>query len=689
MGLSFRKGLRFGPIRINLSKGGIGVSAGVKGLRIGTGPRGNYVSAGAHGVYYRKTFGQRRPSAAGSGPPNATPAAVAVTTGRRRLLPIVVIVGIIFVGALALGGATQTTMAIVANAVFVLCLCAFFADRKRVNRTAGLVGGVWFKADGDSTAEFLIAPTNNPAAIQKMISLAGDELRAGLKVETAVMIEAMIGTILLDWRGVTRDGQALPFSPDNIRLLLSESEQVRDFIADKAMELAEEDETPSASLSPRELVERPKPVVIDTTAIPPEDDVHEPRASLAEVHARQSQMHHVSSAQFNDFRLPTADLLNPPVEQQGNRSRHLPIRSIIDSEAWMLAAGHLRLPFILGCDSNNYPVIADLSELPHILIAGTTGTGKSVCIDGIVVSLLFACSPARLRFVMFDLWQTQLHIYNGLPHLVIPVVTAPNKVLLACRWVLAEAERRSHTFAAVGADDIEGFNARATGLHNSDNPAGNLGAPDVMPHIVVVIDELAGLLAAAPDVGLVIAGVAKNGRAAGIHLVLATQNATPHVMSSSLAFNIPARIALRVASKGESRFILDENGAEALHGAGDMLFKRPNAHQRRVQGMLVEDDELRRIVDFVSSQASPAFDTGIDSVMPQHEVSEEDEELIEKCLEVIRQEKRASTSLLQRRLRLGYTRAARIVDILEQRGILGPGEGAEPREILVDLDRTV
>jgi S-DNA-T family DNA segregation ATPase FtsK/SpoIIIE len=221
--------------------------------------------------------------------------------------------------------------------------------------------------------------------------------------------------------------------------------------------------------------------------------------------------------------------------------------------------------------------------------------------------------------------------------------------------------------------------------------------PDRMPYVVIIIDELADLMQTAPaDVESAIARITQMARAAGIHLIVATQTPRADVITGVIKANIPSRIAFQVASKIDSRVILDENGADRLLGQGDMLYLPPSTSRLiRAQGVLVTDDEIHRLVEFVSAQSPPTFDTSMQdklqstSTMDDEDVTDEDEELVEKCLEIIRQEKRASTSLLQRRLRLGYTRAARIVDILEQRGILGPGEGAKPREILVDLDAAV
>jgi len=314
-----------------------------------------------------------------------------------------------------------------------------------------------------------------------------------------------------------------------------------------------------------------------------------------------------------------------------------------------------------------------------------------------------------------------MQVYNSLPHLFIPVVTDPKKVLLALRWLIEEMERRYKVFARVGVRNITSFNARpakktqkeldegtgeagmapaktkGAGKEPMQVPRENeLSIPDRMPYIVVIIDELADLMQTAPaDVESAIARITQMARAAGIHLVVATQTPRADVITGVIKANIPSRIAFQVASKIDSRVILDENGADRLLGQGDMLYLPPSTSRLiRAQGVLVTDDEIRRLVEFVSSQSAPSFDAAVEEKLqsgsaPAEDVSDEDEELVEKCLEIIRQEKRASTSLLQRRLRLGYTRAARIVDILEQRGILGPGEGAKPREILVDLDAAV
>jgi S-DNA-T family DNA segregation ATPase FtsK/SpoIIIE len=407
------------------------------------------------------------------------------------------------------------------------------------------------------------------------------------------------------------------------------------------------------------------------------------------------------------------------IELANTRKVKVTLRELLQSQDWEEAKTKSKLPLALGKDVYGKTIIADLAQMPHLLVAGTTGSGKSVCINALVASMIFRFTPEELRFIMIDPKVVEMQVYNALPHLVIPVVTDPKKVLLALRWVIDEMEKRYKIFAAAGVRNITSFNGRPAKKTQKELDAaagtGDLGPgsstpateikvprdddliiPDRMPYIVIIIDELADLMQTAPaDVESAIARITQMARAAGIHLIVATQTPRADVITGVIKANIPSRIAFQVASKIDSRVILDENGADRLLGQGDMLYLPPSTSRLiRAQGVLVTDEEIHRLVEFVSAQSPPSFDLSVQdklelSTMSAEEVTEEDEELVEKCLEIIRQEKRASTSLLQRRLRLGYTRAARIVDILEQRGILGPGEGAKPREILVDLDATV
>ena len=392
-------------------------------------------------------------------------------------------------------------------------------------------------------------------------------------------------------------------------------------------------------------------------------------------------------------------------------------RNIIDSPEWKKSKA--KIPLALGKDVYGKPIVADLSEMPHLLIAGATGSGKSVCINSIVASLLFRFSPEELRFVMIDPKVVELQIYNGLPHLAAPVVHDPKKVTLALKWVVNEMEKRYQIFAKVGARNIAGFNSRSKKKPEKtaqpelplDEGEGfavemdqeisvprdeEIEIPEKLSYIVVIIDELADLmLMAKNDVENSIARITQMARAAGIHCIVATQRPSVDVITGVIKANIPARIAFQVAAKVDSRTILDAMGADKLLGKGDMLFLPPGtSNLRRVQGCLVTDDEINRIVEIVNNQAKPSYDKDMERQLETPAPGnggngggiDEDEDLIQQCIEVIRVEQKASVSLMQRRLRLGYTRAARIMDEIEDRGLVGPSRGAEPREILFDIE---
>ncbi|RFC41987.1 MAG: S-DNA-T family [Verrucomicrobia bacterium] len=473
------------------------------------------------------------------------------------------------------------------------------------------------------------------------------------------------------------------------------------------------------------------------------------------------------------------------IEIANSKKQKVTLRELFESDDF--STSKAKIPIALGKDVYGKTIIGDLAGMPHGLVAGTTGSGKSVCINAIIASILYKFTPQELRFIMIDPKVVEMQMYNALPHLVVPVVTDPKKVLLALRWAVDEMEKRYAIFAKTGVRNIASFNDRpkpksqkeldderkrlqpelfdaegnpkveppkpapnaATAEHAPEDGSGallepvdleenialshgtdqppnspedemeppveelsseeritrmttikvprdkELQIPDRMPFIVIIVDELADLMQTAPaDVESAIARITQKARAAGIHMIIATQTPRADVITGVIKANVPCRVAFQVASALDSRVILDENGAEKLLGQGDMLYRPPGTSRMiRAQGVLVTDEEVKRLVDFASAQSVPVFENSIHKRLEsngedgEEDVSDEDEELVEKCLEVIRQEKKASTSLFQRRLRLGYTRAARILDILETRGYVGPGEGIKPREILVDTDR--
>jgi S-DNA-T family DNA segregation ATPase FtsK/SpoIIIE len=490
--------------------------------------------------------------------------------------------------------------------------------------------------------------------------------------------------------------------------------------------LAEHDPEGRGGADPTEL-QRVQQTLIDTLgqfgiAVAPGDITKGPTITRYEVYpAKGVRVDKIVSLERDLARATRAERINilapipgkdtVGIELANSRKVTVTLRELLESTDWEEAKTRGRIPLALGKDVYGKAIITDLAQMPHLLVAGTTGAGKSVCINALIASMLFRFTPEEMRFIMIDPKVVELQHYNALPHLAFPVVTDPKKVLLALRWLIDEMERRYKIFARVGVRNIVSFNARPK--KKSDVDVANavesehtneikvpreheIPIPEKIPYIVVVIDELADLMQTTPaDVESAIARITQMARAAGIHLIVATQTPRADVITGVIKANIPSRIAFQVASKIDSRVILDENGADRLLGQGDMLYLPPSASRLiRAQGVLVTDEEIRKLVEFVSKQGQPKFDPSMQEKLQaaassSEEVTDEDEELVEKCLEIIRQEKRASTSLLQRRLRLGYTRAARIVDILEQRGILGPGEGAKPREILVDLDATV
>lgn len=398
------------------------------------------------------------------------------------------------------------------------------------------------------------------------------------------------------------------------------------------------------------------------------------------------------------------------------------IRDLLESDEWRNTKA--KIPLALGKDIYGHPIIADLTEMPHMLIAGNTGSGKSICIHSIIASLLFRFSPDQLRFIMIDPKVVELQFYNALPHLVVPVVTDPKKAILALRWAVNEMEKRYQLFGHVGTLNIGAFNARPHKKIVSQEPELRLmskkekvepGAetftvevdeeivvpqeediviPEKLSYIFIAIENAESLMQVAPeDMEMAIARITQMGRPAGIHLILTMQPGSQNELSEKAYTGIPARIAFRCASRIESRSIIGTRGAEKLLGKGDMFYLLPgSAKLIRAQGALITDQEIQNIVGFIAKQAKPNYDMETRQQLFKQVATDnpsgtgEDEELIQACVEVIRSEQKASVPLLQRRLRLGYTRAARIMDELENRGIVGPNKGAEPRDILIDLN---
>ena len=398
------------------------------------------------------------------------------------------------------------------------------------------------------------------------------------------------------------------------------------------------------------------------------------------------------------------------VEVPNQKSTPVGMREILESSAWN--DEKRELPIALGKDVSGKPLISDLTKMPHLLIAGATGSGKSVCINSIVASIVYSKSPKDVRLIMVDPKVVELKIFNPLPHMLIPVVTEPKKVPAALKILLREMERRYQVFAKVNVRNITGFNNRKKDPKHEFPPVEQqaeldgvteaIEIPDRLPYIVAIVDELADLMMVAPaEIETSIARLAQLARAAGIHLIIATQRPSVNVITGVIKANLPSRIAFQVASQVDSRTILDGKGADTLIGRGDMLFSPPGTSKLvRAQGAFVADEEVQAIVEFLKRNGPPVYDQSVqeqidraakedDEENDEAENEDEagsDEELFRKALEVLKSSKRASTSMMQRRLRIGYNRAARIMDLMEEKGIVGPENGSSPREILADLD---
>lgn len=352
------------------------------------------------------------------------------------------------------------------------------------------------------------------------------------------------------------------------------------------------------------------------------------------------------------------------------------LREVLQTENFVKNSS--KLAFALGRDVSGHPVVADLAKMPHLMIAGATGSGKSVAVNSFLISLLYKNTPQDVKFIIVDPKRVEMTPYNGIPHLLTPVVTDHDKAVNALKWAVAEMDRRYKVLAEVGKRNISEYNETA-GLK--------------MNYLVIVVDELADLMAVAKnDVEATIVRLSQMARAVGIHLVLATQRPSVEVITGLIKANITSRIAFSVASQIDSRTILDSSGAESLLGNGDMLFINAETQKpRRIQGAYVGEKEVRKVVDFFKSQTGAVIYNEEILEKPKNNLSipgfpssgDDGDEMLAEAEQVVRQAGKASASLLQRRLRVGYARAARLLDLLEDRGIIGPGDGAKPREVYV------
>jgi DNA segregation ATPase FtsK/SpoIIIE, S-DNA-T family len=355
------------------------------------------------------------------------------------------------------------------------------------------------------------------------------------------------------------------------------------------------------------------------------------------------------------------------------------MREVMETSAFQESSS--RLSITLGRDISGQPIVGNLAKMPHLLVAGATGSGKSVCINGIITSVLYKAKPNEVKFLMIDPKMVELNVYNGIPHLLAPVVTDPRRASLALKKVVVEMEKRYELFSKSSTRNIEGYNA----LLNEN------GTEAPLPYIVVIVDELADLMmVAANDVEDSITRLAQMARAAGIHLIIATQRPSVDVITGVIKANIPSRIAFGVSSQVDSRTILDMVGAEKLLGRGDMLYLPVGSSKPvRVQGAFLSDQEVEAVVNFVRTQQQANYQ---EEMVPEVEEQTEqqvefEDELYDQAVQIVLEAKQASVSLLQRRMRVGYTRAARLIDSMEAKGIVGPYEGSKPREVLMSIEQ--
>ncbi len=368
------------------------------------------------------------------------------------------------------------------------------------------------------------------------------------------------------------------------------------------------------------------------------------------------------------------------IEVPNNQIATVHFREVLETPEFQQSTSNLTVA--LGKNIAGNPIVADLSKMPHLLIAGATGSGKSVCMNSLIGSLLYKSKPNELKFLMIDPKMVELTDYNGIPHLISPVVTDAKRSATALRWMVNEMENRYELFAGAGVKDIDRYNK----LKAKENPD---DTPPALPYIVVLIDELADLMMVAPaDVEDAICRLAQMARAAGIHLVVATQRPSVDVITGVIKANIPSRIAFAVSSQTDSRTILDTGGAEKLMGRGDMLFFPVGAAKPlRVQGVYVSDNEINSLVGFIKKQGKPEYQKELfDKKETKDNKEELNDELLPEAAKLLIESGQASISMLQRRLRIGYTRAARLIDIMEERGIVGGYEGSKPRAVLMTLD---
>jgi len=379
------------------------------------------------------------------------------------------------------------------------------------------------------------------------------------------------------------------------------------------------------------------------------------------------------------------------IEIPNNKRKLVTLKEILSSQIFLDSP--YRLTIALGMDIIGQPVITDLTRMPHLLVAGATGTGKSVSINAMINSILFKASPEMVRFVMIDPKRIELAPYQDIPHLLHPVVTHPKEAAKALRWAVEEMERRYTLLSDKGVRNIEAYNRKVGKDRGLVEPDVSKKIDEHLPFIVIIIDELADLMmVSSRDVEESLTRLAQMARAAGIHLIIATQRPSVDVLTGIIKANFPTRISFQVSSRVDSRTILDSMGAEHLLGDGDMLFMPPGvARLTRIHGAYVSEDEVKKVSSFLKEQMKPEYDSSMAAeINTEEDVEEaggESDEKYQEAVELVLQTGQASISFVQRKLRVGYNRAARMIEAMEKQGIVGPSDGSRPREVLRRRER--
>lgn len=595
MGFFLRKNIKFGPLRINLSKSGIGVSGGIKGARISAGPRGTQLNVGRKGVYYRKQLSSRTPE----------------------------------------GGGWLTR------------LLAYFFPSTQV-ATAQLNQSPTMNTVVESTSQ----SENLHAAPQKLApSLSPSSTQNGICATEPIVSYENYSFPSID---------LLNEPPENGALNDGELLDTASRLAERLREFGVTGQMKQISPGP----------IFTSYAFQPDPGIKYSRiTSLADDLCLASK-----SVSIDIERIPGTALVALRLPNQQRQTIYL--RQILQLTSFRESPSKLTVAIGETIDGMSY--VANLAAMPHLLIAGAPGQGKSIFLHSLIVSLLYRARPDEVKMILIDSAGAEMTLYSDIPHLLAPVITKPTLASSVLEWTVNEMERRYRELGAWGVRDIDGYNAERS-RRNLIKDFGESREPwPLLPYIVICIDDLADLLSIR-EVETFITRVAQKGHTIGVHLVLATQRPSVDVISGLIKASISSRIAFRVSSKVDALAVMNETGAEKLLGRGDMLFVTPGLSvPLRIHGAYVDSAEIRRIVATVNSQGAPMYDAVDEVVEPTHEVDELFEEALRICVDM----KRASTSVLQRRLRIGYGRAAELLDIMEAQCLIGRADGARPRPVL-------